>query len=53
MGLVKLEQRGDSYYVLEIRTENFEMVKGLMDADKPVAEISQYTKTDGLQLEIK
>ena len=51
--MVKLEERDDGYYVLEIHTEHLVLVKGLMDADKPVTEISQETKADGLRLEFR
>lgn len=48
----KLEEKSDGYYVLEVKIGNLKIEKTLMDADKPLEEISKVPKSDGFYLEI-
>lgn len=48
----KLEQKSDGYYVLEVTIGCLTVKMALMDADKPLEEISTERKTDGFYLYI-
>lgn len=48
----KLEQKSDGYYILEVTLGCVTIKKALMDADKPLEEISTEPKSDGFCLEI-
>jgi hypothetical protein len=48
----KLEEKSDGYYILEVTVGCVTIKKALMDADKPMEEISTEPKTDGFYLNI-
>lgn len=47
-----LEEMSDGYYILKIDYGAITIEKALMDADKPLEEISKVPKSDGFKLEI-
>ena len=48
----KLEEKSDGYYILEAKVGCVEVKKALMDADRPLEEISTEPKADGFYLDI-
>lgn len=48
----QLEETSDGYYILEVTLGCMTIKKALMDADKPLEEISKVPKPDGFKLEI-
>jgi len=50
--MVKIVQKQDGYYILEAQIDGLTIVKGLMDADKPLEKIAKEPKADGFYLHI-
>lgn len=50
--MVKLEQKSDGYYILEVQAGCMTVTKAFMDADKPLEEISTEPMPDGFCLDI-
>lgn len=48
----KLEEKSDGYYILEVTFGCVTIKKALMDADKPLEDISTEPKKDGFYLKI-
>lgn len=49
---IGVEEKSDGYYILEVTVGCVTIKKALMDADKPMEEISTEPKTDGFYLNI-
>ena len=50
--MVRIEERSDGYYILEVEIGCLKIKKALMDSDKPLEEISTEQKQDGFYLNI-